>query len=105
MSAFGDELRAELAEANAADEMVLCRELFDKFNGRSCAGMTLADQAARVEELLARCTPHSDGDHELVIVTRLDADLLAGLAMTAFRLRKMAPVEADIRELVVGRVE
>lgn len=103
MTEFGDTLRQELAEANAAEDMVHCREIFDRFNGRSCAGMTLADQAARIEELLLRCTQHSDGGHELVIVTRLDADLLAGLAMTAFRLRKMAPVENEIRELVVGK--
>lgn len=105
MSEFGDQLDAELDAQALADAMSRCRDLFTHFNGKSRGEMSFADQAQGIELILERCKPHADGDgdHELVIVTRLDADLLAGLALTAFRLRRMAPVEREIRETVMGK--
>ena len=105
MKDLGATLQADLDAACAEDELRHCRELFDRFGGRSRTEMTFRDQAAGIELILERCTPHTDADgsHELMVVTRLDAALLAGLAMTAYRLRRLTHVEADIKEMVMGK--
>jgi len=102
MGGFLDLLNSELAVSEREDALRFCKGLFDRFNGRSRLAGTMETQAAAIEEILGRCIPNSDGSATVTVHTRIDADVLADLAVAAFRLRKMAPYEADIRDMVVG---
>ena len=65
--------------------------------------MTFEQQAELLEYLHAKMNERSDGTFSIVIVCSLDQAQVDDLYLTAKRLRRMAPYEDQIKDLVTGR--
>lgn len=92
----------EVQEWNAERATAHCRELFEKFGGKGHPPMTFAEQAKLLEEFLESMVMH-DGSVAVVVVRNMSDLQLAGLAVTAMRLRRMAPHEKQIKDIVTGK--
>lgn len=99
---FSGDVDREVAQWNAERATAQCRELFEKFGGKGHPPMTFADQAALLEDFLQGLVMQ-DGSVAAVIVRNFSDMQLSGLAVTAMRLRRMAPHEEQIKSLVTGK--
>lgn len=81
--------------------MVECKRLMAVFGGDQRPPMTFEQQAELIEWLLGRFEPHGTG-RTVMLSMPADSPQLADLSLTAYRLRRMAPHEDQIRHVVMG---
>lgn len=97
-------LKDDVAELKAEMALEDCRKLVELFGGKSRPPMSFEQQASAVEAILRGCTRAADGGSaDVTVYMKIDAPLLADLALTALRLRKLAPFEDAIRDMVTGQ--